>query len=1086
MSPCGRYVAFMSGLTQLPTAAASSVGTAGQSRLGDTAGVGDLPTGTVTFLFTDVEDSTRLWDAHRATMSVALARHDAIMRTAIAGADGHVFATGGDGFCAVFTRAANAVVAAVSAQREMAAEPWPEDVQLRVRMGVHTGEVQERDGDYFGPAVNRAARLMSAAHGGQVVVSALTADLLDVDAIDVELVDLGSVGLKGVVDPVQVFGVSAPGVPWIDRALVSVPVSAGIVDVETGSARSRVIRTPDQRLRVFVSSTLGELAPERAAVRSAVERLRLIPVMFELGARPHPPAQLYRAYLEQSQVFVGVYWERYGWVAPDETISGLEDEFILSEGMPRLMYIKEPATEREDRLEEMIDRLADNPDASYRRFTTPEELAELLEGDLAILLSERFEAGQPASVDPAVTRPRNKPPVFPAPLTPTIGREGEVESVAALIRSGVRLVTITGVGGVGKTRLASEVSRALQGDFDDVRFVRLGDLVDPRLVTATIAAAMGVPVERTQPAFDAVASAIGDDRVFLALDNLEQLVGVGPELAALLDRCARLHLLLTSRQVMRLRGEREYPLAPLGDEPAVALFVEHAQAARSTFRLDSDNAAAVAELCRRLDGLPLAVELVASRIRLLSPEDLLTRLGDRLLLVTGGSADLPDRQRTLQATLDWSHRLLDRREQALFALLGVFRGGASIDAIEAVCGTEAVGDVLETLASLLEKSLVTTVDDTGGGPRFGMLGTVRAYAWEQLEATGDLDGSRDRHAAWYQALARSCDPARRPGATAGWAALEADLPNLRAAVAWLTEQDDTAGLAVIASSLWTWYWITGKVSEARIWIEALWRRIDLSIGELDAVVAARVCTAVAAVRFSLGDYDSAAELFRRALVGFDAADDAAGSAEVSCMIAVIGVVQGAGSEPIELAAHSVATSRRLELDWSLAHALAVLGGLTRQSGSAEQGRVLQLESLEIMRRVGERVSEGQILSQIAVAELTEGNFSEAGSFLVEAVGCCRETRHLEGMAFCLEIGAVLAFGDGRVRHAAVLVGAADAIRESLDIAVSPVMRAGRDGLVVALVESLGADENALALAEGRSADPFALLGAGDGWAQVTR
>jgi predicted ATPase len=706
-----------------------------------------------------------------------------------------------------------------------------------------------------------------------------------------------------------------------------------------------VIRTPDQRLRVFVSSTLGELALERKAVRAAIERLHLIPVMFELGARPHPPAQLYRAYLDQSHVFLGIYWQRYGWIAPGETVSGLEDEFVRSAGMPRLMYIKEPAQDREAALVEMLGRLADEPDSSYRHFVTSEELAALVEADLAILLTERFEASQTQRGLAARPPSRSLPPALSVPLTPTVGRDRDIESVASLIRAGARLVTITGVGGVGKTRVASEVVRALQREFEEVRFVRLGDLVDPGLVLATIAAAMGVPVERTQSALDAVAAATGEDRLLVALDNLEQLVDVGPDLAELLDRCPGLHLVITSRHVLRLRGEREYPLAPfdvpepsvsespdaiarLEAEPAVKLFVEHAQAARPTFRLDSSNARPVAELCRRLDGLPLAIELVATHIRLFPPEDLLERFGDRLLDLTSGSADLPDRHRTLHATLDWSHRLLDPREQALFARLAVFSGGAALDAVEEVCGGASVGDVLETLASLLEKSLVITVTDVAGGPRVAMLQTVRSYAWERLESTGDL-ATRARHASWYVSLAAGCDPARQPDATTRWRTLDAELPNVRAAVTWLTEEDDTARLALLASSLWTWFWIRGRMSEGRAWIESLSPRIDSPDHVLETVVAAQLCAAVGAVRFSLGDYDTATELFRRALDGFDAADDTGGSAQVACMLAVIEAARGDPFEAIELAAPAVAKARSLDVPWSLAHALTVLGGLRR-------------------------------------------------------------------------------------------------------------------------------------------------------------
>ncbi|MBX3314925.1 MAG: DUF4062 domain-containing protein [Actinobacteria bacterium] len=1050
----------------------------------------EFPTGTVTFLFTDVEGSTRLWEAHRAAMGAALGRHDAILHTAIADAGGRVFATGGDGVCAAFASAGDAVAAAIAAQRELAAEPWPDDVTLRVRMGLHTGEVQERDDNYFGPAVNRAARLMGAAHGGQIVVSSLTAELLDVDAVGVSLVDLGPVELKGLTDPVHAYGVTAPDVPWVDRALSSAPGSDGTPDVGPVTAAPSAIRTPDQRLRVFVSSTLGELAPERAAVRSAIERLRLIPVMFELGARPHPPAQLYRAYLEQSQVFLGVYWERYGWVAPGETISGLEDEFVLSEGMPRLMYIKEPAEGRETRLAEMIGRLGERPDSSYRRFETDEELAELVEQDLAVLLSERFEQGGPARPVAGRTA-RSAPPPLPVPLTPTIGRASVVDAVAEEIRSGARLVTITGTGGVGKTRVATEVARALQDDFEEVRVVRIGDVVDPALVTATIAVAVGVPVEMQQTAVDAVAAALGDDRVLLVLDNLEQVVGAGPELALLLERCPGLSLLVTSRQVLRLQGEHEIPLAPLdlpdqgsdddaetldhvASSPAVALFVEHAMAARPSFRLDPSNVRAVAELCRRLDGLPLAIELVAARIRLLPPEAILERLGDRIDVLDSGSVNLPDRQRTLRATLDWSYRLLEADEQALFARLAVFAGGASLDAIEFVCHGEPVDDVLETLSSLLEKSLVVTFHDADVGPRIAMLQTVRAYAWRHLEEAAELVEVRDRHATWFQELAARCDPARHPGATERWAELDREVANVRAAIAWRTEQDDDAALGSIAASSWIWYWLTGRMSEGRVWIERLASRVRPP-DRVEPAVAASIWEALGAVRFSLGDHLEAEVLLRHALAAYGAADDAPGAAVASCMLALIVPANGDVAEAIDLATSAATSARSRELDWGLSFALAVLGGAIRRYSTPERGIEIQLEALEIAQQLDEPVLLGQLSCQLALDFLSEGDVAGAEPHLVRAARCCRRTHQVEGTVLTLEVAAAIAFVDGRPRDAAVLVGAANRLRERVEIPVWPVMQRRRTELLAALAEQVGPDDFEVAFAEGRLAEPFSLL-----------
>ncbi|HEY4095791.1 MAG TPA: DUF4062 domain-containing protein, partial [Baekduia sp.] len=435
------------------------------------------------------------------------------------------------------------------------------------------------------------------------------------------------------------------------------------------------IRTPDQRLRVFVSSTLAELADERAVVARAISSLRLTPVLFELGARPHPPRELYRAYLAQSDIFVGLYWQRYGWVGPGMDVSGLEDEFRLSNGIPRLLYVKKPAPDREPGLQAMIDQLHTEGSDSFRTFTTPRELARLVRDDLALLLSERFAAGgRAATGDGAGPAPRS----LPVTSTTLIGREPDIAAVSALLAEPeVRLVTLTGAGGVGKTRLSIAVGEALDDRYPrGATFVPLASVADPELVLPRMAAAVGVTVEGERPALDALAEAIADTPTLLVLDNLEQVIGVAPELDQLLARCPRLKLVATSRTVLRLRAEREYAISPLtvpifpgrattaqlAAVPVVQLFVDHARAVRYTFALNDDNAHAILEICRRVDGLPLAIELAAARVRLLEPEALLARLGESLDALGTGPVDLPERQRTLRATVEWSIGLLDTRE----------------------------------------------------------------------------------------------------------------------------------------------------------------------------------------------------------------------------------------------------------------------------------------------------------------------------------------------------------------------------------------------------------------------------------------
>jgi hypothetical protein len=359
----------------------------------------------------------------------------------------------------------------------------------------------------------------------------------------------------------------------------------------TGTQPAETIRTPDQRIRVFVSSTLGELADERRAVRAAIERLHLAPVMFELGARPHPPRELYRAYLRQSHVFLGVYHQRYGWVAPGEAISGLEDEFRLSEAMPRLLYLKRPADGIEPRLRAMLDEVSAQGSASYRHFTDPAELAALVEDDLAALLSERFMGPSPDLPQPAGGEERAGPVPPPVPLTETVGRDADIAAVAELLAGQVRLLTVTGPGGVGKTRLALEVARAVAGRFaDGVAFLPLRDVPGPDLVLPALAAALRLSEAGTRPLLDRLVDELTGRQLLVVADNMEHLRAAGPDLTGLLGRCPRLALLVTSRQALRLRGEHEYPLSPLpvpnedqasrdgevGDVPAVVLFVQRA------------------------------------------------------------------------------------------------------------------------------------------------------------------------------------------------------------------------------------------------------------------------------------------------------------------------------------------------------------------------------------------------------------------------------------------------------------------------------------------------------------------------------
>lgn len=591
-----------------------------------------------------------------------------------------------------------------------------------------------------------------------------------------------------------------------------------IGDALTAAVRTP-IRTPDQRVRVFVSSTLGELAEERQAARASIEHLRMTPVMFELGARPHPPRALYRSYLAQSDIFVGIYWQRYGWVAPDMDISGLEDELDLAMRMPRLIYVKRPAPEMDPRLTEMLHRLQGEEGPSYKPFGDVVELQELLLDDLALLLAERFQQVEPL---PAPTPVVN----LPAPTSVFVGRRAELQELQTLLEDdAVRLVTMAGPGGTGKTRLAIEAARAAAGRFEDgVFFVDLTAERRPEEAFAAVARTLEVGGLPGGPALERVTQALRQRRVLLVLDNLEQVTTAGPGLVELLARCPRVKLLVTSREVLRVSAEHVYPVPvlslPAADQPEPALadvlsseagrlFAERASAAGSGFAPGPEDAADIAAICRRLDGLPLALELAAARVRIFSLHELRAGLERRLDLLTGGAGDRPSRQRTLRDAIEWSEGLLTEEERTVFWLLAVFADARLSDVSETLRGLPAMSgvDLVEAVSSLLDKNLVQASPGPDRRPRFTMLQTIREYAADQLSLSPELMRSaQDAHAAHY--AQRALDLHHQLTSVdrkTGLAAVAAELDNLRAAWQYCANRHDVARLDDLIAPLWGYH-----------------------------------------------------------------------------------------------------------------------------------------------------------------------------------------------------------------------------------------------------------------------------------------
>ena len=672
-------------------------------------------------------------------------------------------------------------------------------------------------------------------------------------------------------------------------------------------------------------------------------------------------------------------------------------------------------------------------------------------------------------------------PKISVPHTSLLGREQELEEIQGFLRE-VRLLTLTGAGGVGKTRLALEAARRGEDLLPDgVAFIGLAPLSDAALVVPTIAQSLGLRETEGRSSREALYAYLNEKRLLLVLDNFEHVLEAAPEVVELIEACAHLVVLVTSRAPLRVRGEQEYPVPPLvvpdptrapvveevASTPAVELFAERAQAASPSFELTEANAAAVAAICWRLDGLPLALELAAARVRFLGPTALLSRL-DRAL-ETGGARDLPERQRTMRATLDWSHDLLHNPEKELFRRLSVFAGGWTLEAAEEVLAAGDVGaeDVLALLVNLGEQSLAVAETSADGSVRYSMLEPVRQYALEKLEDSGEAEEVRRRHAGYYLALAERTGPELRgPTQASGLRRLETELDNLRAAIGWSIEYGESEAIARMAWSMWTYWWSSGHISEGRRWTEeALAKGTSLSDS-----ARAKLLFVAATMAQALADWEPARRMIEESREFFEQLGDRQGVAYGLGTCGLIALGQGRIEKGLALMLESVDIDLELGNKWAAAAMLGFSATVPFGQGDLARARRLAERGLSLAREVGARDVLYVTLHPLAAIALAEGDHERAARLFEEGLTLSAEVGEASNIAYCLEGLATITASEGGLERAARLWGAAEAILEPIEIIAYPYAtdRSLHDRQVATARDRLNQEMWTRAWAEGRA------------------
>ena len=674
------------------------------------------------------------------------------------------------------------------------------------------------------------------------------------------------------------------------------------------------------------------------------------------------------------------------------------------------------------------------------------------------MLRQDASLAAPAPPEPGRVR-------LPVPPTPLIGRRLEAAAVAGLLRRDeVRLVTLTGPGGTGKTRLALAVAAELGPELrDGVVFVDLAPVRDPELLEPTIAHSLGVP-EGASPE-EALTEHLGDKSMLLLLDNLEQLVPHTDVVARLLASAPRLVVLATSRSPLRLAAEHEYPVPPLelpkqttfeelATSDAIRLFVARARAVDPAFELNEENAGAVGRICERLDGLPLAIELAAARSKLLSPETMSRRLDQTLDLLTGGARDLPARQQTLRSTLEWSHELLDEAEQTLFARLAVFPGGWTLDAAEAVCADPGL-DVFAVLSALVDENLVRRLDAGEPEPRFGMLETIREYAWEQLARSGEVDEYRARHAQHVLNVAEAAWSLIHAGddTETSYARLEREHDNLRAALAWAAEANDLE-LELRLALAGRWFWVVrGYLSEGR----RAFDRLILLTADAEKPTRARVVMNGATFPFRQGDLDVAEKLWEEALRLSRELEDAEEVGRAIAELGSVAIAKGDLDRAVVLYEESLPLFRDQGQKSRLSVALSNLGAIASMRNDPRTAVGFLSPAVELSRETGDDDSLGIALHNLARSQLALGETDDGHEALLESLGIARKLGYRELTAYCLGGLAELAMLAEDPEEAARMLGASQRLFTEVGAAIDPEETETQRKVLAWTVEKLGPD-----------------------------